>query len=34
VSTILGVAVLGEPLTVATAAGAGFVVGGVMLVQT
>ena len=34
VSTILGVAVLGEPLTVATAAGAGFVIGGVMLVQT
>jgi drug/metabolite transporter (DMT)-like permease len=33
VSTILGVAVLGEPLTVATAAGAGFVIGGVMLVQ-
>ena len=34
VSTILGVALLGEPLTVATVAGAGFVVGGVMLVQT
>lgn len=34
VSTILGVAVLGEPLTPATAAGAGFVVGGVMLVQS
>lgn len=33
VSTILGVAVLGEPLTMATLAGAGFVVGGVMLVQ-
>jgi drug/metabolite transporter (DMT)-like permease len=33
VSTILGVALLGEPLTVATAAGAGFVLGGVMLVQ-
>jgi drug/metabolite transporter (DMT)-like permease len=34
VSTILGVAVLSEPFTVATAAGAGFVIGGVMLVQT
>lgn len=34
VSTILGVAVLGEPLTVATVAGAGFVIGGVVLVQT
>lgn len=34
VSTILGVAVLGEPLTIATAAGAGLVIGGVMLVQT
>ncbi len=34
VSTVLGVAVLSEPLTVATAAGAGFVIGGVMLVQT
>jgi drug/metabolite transporter (DMT)-like permease len=33
VSTILGVAVLSEPLTLVTAAGAGFVVGGVMLVQ-
>ena len=33
VSTILGVAVLGEPLTLATLAGAGFVIGGVMLVQ-
>ncbi len=33
VSTILGVAVLGEPLTVATVAGAGFVIGGVTLVQ-
>jgi drug/metabolite transporter (DMT)-like permease len=33
VSTILGVVLLGEPLTVATAAGAGFVLGGVMLVQ-
>jgi drug/metabolite transporter (DMT)-like permease len=33
VSTILGVVVLSEPLNVATAAGAGFVVGGVMLVQ-
>jgi drug/metabolite transporter (DMT)-like permease len=33
VSTILGVAILGEPLTVATAAGAAFVIGGVMLVQ-
>jgi len=33
VSTVLGVAVLGEPLTAATAAGAGFVVCGVMLVQ-
>lgn len=33
VSTILGVALLGEPLTVATVAGAGFVLGGVMLVQ-
>ncbi len=34
VSTILGVLVLGESLTIATAAGAGFVIGGVMLVQT
>jgi drug/metabolite transporter (DMT)-like permease len=34
VATILGVAVLSEPLTVATAAGAGFVIGGVILVQT
>ena len=34
VSTVLGVAVLGEPLTVATVAGAGFVIGGVMFVQT
>jgi drug/metabolite transporter (DMT)-like permease len=34
VSTILGVAVLGEPLTAATATGAAFVIGGVMLVQT
>jgi drug/metabolite transporter (DMT)-like permease len=34
VSTILGVAVLGEPLALATLAGAGFVIGGVMLVQT
>ena len=33
VSIILGVAVLGEPLTLATLAGAGFVIGGVMLVQ-
>jgi drug/metabolite transporter (DMT)-like permease len=33
VSTILGVVVLSEPLSVATAAGAGFVIGGVMLVQ-
>jgi drug/metabolite transporter (DMT)-like permease len=33
VSTILGVLVLGEPLSMATAAGAGFVIGGVMLVQ-
>ncbi len=33
VSTVLGVAVLGEPLTIATAAGAGFVIGGVMFVQ-
>jgi drug/metabolite transporter (DMT)-like permease len=33
VSTFLGVALLGEPLTVATVTGAGFVVGGVMLVQ-
>jgi drug/metabolite transporter (DMT)-like permease len=33
VATLLGVAVLSEPLTLATAAGAGFVVGGVMLVQ-
>lgn len=33
VSTILGVVVLSEPLNVATAAGAGFVIGGVMLVQ-
>jgi drug/metabolite transporter (DMT)-like permease len=33
VSTILGVAVLGEPLTAATATGAAFVIGGVMLVQ-
>jgi len=33
VSTILGVALLGEPLAVATVAGAGFVLGGVMLVQ-
>jgi drug/metabolite transporter (DMT)-like permease len=33
VSTILGVSVLGEPLTLATAAGAGMVVGGVMLVE-
>jgi drug/metabolite transporter (DMT)-like permease len=33
VSTILGVAVLGEPLAMATLAGAGFVIGGVMLVQ-
>jgi drug/metabolite transporter (DMT)-like permease len=33
VSTVLGVVVLGEPLTVATAAGAGFVIGGVMFVQ-
>ena len=33
ISTILGVVVLGEPLTVVTAAGAGFVIGGVMLVQ-
>jgi len=34
VSTILGVLVLAEPLTIATAAGAGFVIGGVVLVQT
>jgi drug/metabolite transporter (DMT)-like permease len=34
VSTILGVAVLAEPLTVATAAGAGFIIGGVVFVQT
>jgi drug/metabolite transporter (DMT)-like permease len=34
VSTMLGVAVLDEPLSVATAAGAGFVIGGVLLVQT
>jgi len=34
VSTALGVAVLGEPLTTATVAGAGFVIGGVALVQT
>ncbi len=34
VSTILGVLVLGESLSIATAAGAGFVIGGVMLVQT
>jgi drug/metabolite transporter (DMT)-like permease len=34
VSTILGVMVLGESLTIAAAAGAGFVIGGVMLVQT
>jgi drug/metabolite transporter (DMT)-like permease len=34
VSTILGVAVLDEPLTMATIAGAGLVVGGVMIVQT
>jgi drug/metabolite transporter (DMT)-like permease len=33
VSTVLGVGALGEPLTIATAAGAGFVIGGVMLVQ-
>ena len=33
VSTMLGVALLGEPLTAATVAGAGFVLGGVMLVQ-
>ena len=33
VATVLGVAVLGETLTIATAAGAGFVIGGVMLVQ-
>lgn len=33
VSTILGVTMLGEALTFATAAGAGFVIGGVMLVQ-
>jgi drug/metabolite transporter (DMT)-like permease len=33
VSTVLGVAVLSEPLTAATAAGASFVIGGVMLVQ-
>ena len=33
VSTLLGVALLGEPLTIATVAGAGFVLGGVMLVQ-
>jgi drug/metabolite transporter (DMT)-like permease len=33
VSTILGVTILGEALTLATAVGAGFVVGGVMLVQ-
>jgi drug/metabolite transporter (DMT)-like permease len=29
----LGMLVLSEPLTVATAAGAGFVLGGVLLVQ-
>ena len=34
VSTILGVMALGESLTIAAAAGAGFVIGGVMLVQT
>ncbi len=34
VSTVLGVTVLGEPLTMATVAGAGFVIGGVMFVQT
>jgi len=33
VSTILGVALLGEPLTIATAAGAGCVIGGVAMVQ-
>jgi drug/metabolite transporter (DMT)-like permease len=33
VSTLLGMLVLSEPLTVATAAGAGFVLGGVLLVQ-
>lgn len=33
VSTILGVVVLEEPLTLASAAGAGFVIGGVTLVQ-
>lgn len=34
VSTFLGVVMLGEPLTVVTVAGAGLVIGGVMLVQT
>ena len=34
VSTVLGVAVLGEPLTVATSVGAGLVLGGVTLVQS
>jgi drug/metabolite transporter (DMT)-like permease len=34
VSTILGVAVLDEPLTITTVVGAAFVLGGVMLVQT
>jgi drug/metabolite transporter (DMT)-like permease len=33
VSTLLGILVLGEPLTVATAAGAGLVLGGMALVQ-
>ncbi|GEM_PF-2149418 len=33
VSTVLGILVLGEPLTVATAAGAGLVLGGMALVQ-
>ena len=33
VSTLLGILVLGEPLTVATAAGAGLVLGGLALVQ-
>jgi drug/metabolite transporter (DMT)-like permease len=34
VSTALGIGILDEPLTVATVAGAGFVIGGVVFVQT